>query len=68
MTDAAVGSGHSGAAAPGTVPLVVQLPPVVAAGHQAAVAAIRESYAALPPGAPVTPFRSPFQSQGRRVW
>ncbi len=32
---------------------MVQLPPVVAAEHQAAVAAFREAYAAMPAGAPV---------------
>jgi FAD/FMN-containing dehydrogenase len=40
-------------AGPGTVPPVPQLPTRVAAAHQAAVAALRESYAALPDGAPV---------------
>jgi FAD/FMN-containing dehydrogenase len=53
MTDAAVGGGRPGAAVPATAPPVVQLPPVVAAEHRAAVAAMRESYAALPAGAPV---------------
>src|SRR6266480_1770110 len=68
MTDAAVGSGYPGAAGPGVAGLgtagkgtagpgtaspVVQLPPEVAAEHRAAVAALRESYAALPAGAPV---------------
>src|SRR5580692_9903586 len=53
MTDAAVGGGRPGAAVPATASPVVQLPPVVAAEHQAAVAAMRESYAALPAGAPV---------------
>src|SRR5215469_5018137 len=53
MTDAAVGAGHSGSAGHATAAPVVQLPPVVAAEHRAAVAALRESYAALPPGAPV---------------
>ena len=42
-----------GAAAPGATASQVQLPPVVAAEHQAAVAAFREAYAALPAGAPV---------------
>src|ERR1051326_4893745 len=63
MTDAAVGSGHHGAAesgtpgpgvaGPGTTPPTVRLPPAVAAAHQAAVADLRESYEALPAGAPV---------------
>src|SRR5437660_1345136 len=60
MTDAAVGSGYPGAAGPGTAgpgpgtaSPVLQLPPVVAAEHRAAVAALRESYAALPAGTPV---------------
>src|SRR6266568_875391 len=58
MTDAAVGSGHPEAAGPGsagsgTASPVVQLPSVVAAEHRAAVAALRESYAALPAGTPV---------------
>src|SRR5215470_17947602 len=53
VTDAAVGAGHSGSAGDATAAPVVQLPPVVAAKHRAAVAALRESYAALPSGAPV---------------
>src|SRR5262249_41265540 len=53
MTDAAVGAGHSGSAGHATAAPVVQLPPVVAAKHRAAAAALRESYAALPSGAPV---------------
>jgi hypothetical protein len=68
MTDAVVGSGRPDAAAPGTAAPgpaepgtagpgpaapVVQLPPMVAAEHRAAVAALRESYAALPAGTPV---------------
>src|SRR5215470_10716819 len=53
MTDAAVGAGHSGSAGDATAAPVAQLPSVVAAGHRAAVAALRESYAALPPAAPV---------------
>src|SRR5690242_15403257 len=47
------GVAGSGVAGPGTASPVVQLPPVVAAEHQAAVAALCESYAALPAGAPV---------------
>src|SRR5690242_10835292 len=47
------GVAGSGVAGPGTASPVVQLPPVVAAEHRAAVAALRESYAALPAGAPV---------------
>ena len=53
MTDTAVGGGRPEPAGPGTVQPVVQLPPAVAAEHQAAVAALRASYAALAPGAPV---------------
>src|SRR6516162_3709457 len=53
MTDAAVGSGRPGAVAPGTAPPPVQLPPMVAAEHRAAVTVLRESYAALPTGTPV---------------
>ena len=53
MTDAAVGAGHFGSAGHATAAPVVQLPPMVAAEHRAAVAALRESYAALPAGAPV---------------
>ena len=54
MTDAAVGGRASRARrCRRTASPVVQLPPVVAAEHQAAVAALRESYAALPAGAPV---------------
>ena len=53
MTDATVDGGHPEAAAPGATASHVQLPPVVAAEHRAAVAAIREAYAALPAGAPV---------------
>src|SRR5689334_25412075 len=53
MTDAAAGAGHSGAAGHATAAPVVQLPTVVAAEHHAAVAALRESYAALSPEAPV---------------
>src|SRR5215510_7088356 len=53
MTDAAVGAGHSASAGHATDGPVVRLPPVVAAGHRSAVAALRGSYAALPPGAPV---------------
>ena len=53
MTGTAVGGGRPDQAGPGTVQPVVQLPPVVAAEHQAAVAALRESYAALPAGAPI---------------
>ena len=53
MTDTAVGGGGPEPAGPGTDEPVVQLPPAVAAQHQAAVAALRASYAALPPGAPV---------------
>jgi len=52
MTNAAVGAGHSGSAGHATA-APVQLPLVVAAEHRTAVAALRESYAALPPGAPV---------------
>src|SRR5215475_8458448 len=47
MTDAVVGAGRSGAAGPAAAAPVVQLPPAVAA------AALRESYAALAPDAPV---------------
>ena len=53
MTDITVGGGRPEPAGPGTVSPVPQLPPAVAAEHQAAVAALRESYAALPAGAPV---------------
>jgi len=53
MADAAVGTGPSGAAGQATAAALVQLPPVVAAEYRAAVAALRQSYAALPPGAPV---------------
>src|SRR5215475_6499044 len=53
VTGTAVGGGRPDQAGPGTVQPVVQLPPAVAAEHQAAVAALRESYAALPDGAPV---------------
>src|SRR5215470_2808916 len=53
VTGTAVGGGRPDQAGPGTVQPVVQLPPVVAAEHRAAVAALRESYAALPAGAPV---------------
>src|SRR5689334_24495723 len=53
MTDAAVGAGHFGSAGHATAAPVVQLPPMVAAEHRAAVAALRESYTALPAGAPV---------------
>ncbi len=91
MTDAAVGSGRPDAAAPGTAgpgtagpgtagpgtaAPVVRLPPVGAAEHGAAVAALRESYAALPAGTPVRlakrtsnlfRFRDPAPTaQGRR--
>src|SRR5215467_680805 len=52
MTDAVVGAGRSGPAGPAAAP-VVQLPPAVAAEHGVAVAALRESYAALAPDAPV---------------
>jgi len=53
MADAAVGTGPSGSAGQATAAAVVQLPPVVAAEYRTAVAALRQSYAALPPGAPV---------------
>ena len=53
MTDAAVGAGHSGAAGHAAAAPAVQLPPAVVAEHRAAVTALRESYAGLPPGAPV---------------
>src|SRR5262245_38716881 len=53
MTDAVVGAGRSGAAGPAAAAPVVQLPPAVAAEHGVAVAALRESYAALAPDAPV---------------
>ena len=46
-------NGRPDQAGPGAVRPVVQLPPAVAAKHQAAVAALRESYAAIPAGAPV---------------
>src|SRR5579863_2459748 len=68
------GAGPS-TAGPGTAPMV-RLPPEVAAAHQAAVAALRESYQALPAGAPVRlakrtsnlfRFRDPApRAQGRR--
>jgi len=77
VTDAAVGEGRPGSARPRSVVPAVQLPPTVAAEHQAAVAALRESYAALPPGAPVRlakrtsnlfRFRDPLpRSPGRRA-
>src|ERR1700741_1697916 len=51
VTGTAVGGGRPAPAGPGTVQPVVQLPPAAAAQHQAAVAALRASYAALPPGA-----------------
>src|SRR6266568_199404 len=47
------GTARQGTAGPGTASPVAQLPPVVAAEHRAAVAALRESYAALPAGTPV---------------
>src|SRR6266571_5017837 len=47
------GPAGPGTAGPGTASPVAQLPPVVAAEHRAAVAALRESYAALPAGTPV---------------
>src|SRR5215470_5603012 len=53
MTDAVVGAGRSGPAGPAAAAPVVQLPPAVAAEHGVAVAALRESYAALAPDAPV---------------
>jgi len=58
VTDATVAGGHPeavepGVAAPGATASQVRLPPVVAAEHQAAVAAFREAYAALPTGTPV---------------
>src|SRR5215471_15934208 len=58
VTDATVDGDHPeaavpSAAAPGATASQVQLTPVVAAEHRAAVAAFRESYAALPAGAPV---------------
>jgi FAD/FMN-containing dehydrogenase len=53
VTGTAVGGGRPEPAGPGTVQPVLQLPPAVAARHQAAVVALRASYAALPAGAPV---------------
>jgi FAD/FMN-containing dehydrogenase len=53
VTGIAVGGERPEPAGPGTVSPVVRLPQAVAAEHQAAVDALRQSYAALPPGAPV---------------
>jgi FAD/FMN-containing dehydrogenase len=53
VTDTTVGAGRPEPAGPGAVAAAPQLPPAVAAEHQAAVAALRGSYAALPAGAPV---------------
>ena len=52
MTNAAYG-GRQDLATQGTAPPRVRLPATVLAEHRAAVAAIREAYAALPPGSPV---------------
>jgi FAD/FMN-containing dehydrogenase len=53
VTDIAMGGGRPEPAGPGPVAPAVPLPAAVAAEHQAAVEALRLSYAALPPGAPV---------------
>jgi FAD/FMN-containing dehydrogenase len=53
VTDTTLGEGRPEPVGPGTVSPATELPPAVAAAHQAAVAALRESYAALPDGAPV---------------
>ena len=52
MTYAADG-GQRDSAAVGTAPPPARVPATVLAEHQAAVAAISEAYAALPPGSPV---------------
>ena len=52
MTDAADG-GQRDSAAVGTASPPARVPATVLAEHQAAVAAISEAYAALPPGSPV---------------
>ena len=52
MTDAADG-GQPDSAAVGTASPPARVPAIVLAEHQAAVAAISEAYAALPPGSPV---------------
>ena len=52
MTDAADG-GQRDSAAVGTAPPQARVPVAVLAEHRAAVAAISEAYAALPPGSPV---------------
>ncbi len=52
MTDAADG-GRRDSAAVGTASPPARVPATVLAEHQAAVAAISEAYAALPPGSPV---------------
>ena len=53
VTGIAMGGGRPEPAGPGTAAPAVPLPSAVAAEHQAAVEALRRSYAALPPGAPV---------------
>ena len=52
MTDVADG-GQRDSAAVGTASPPARVPATVLAEHQAAVAAISEAYAALPPGSPV---------------
>jgi FAD/FMN-containing dehydrogenase len=52
VTNAAYG-GRQDLATRGTMPPRVRLPATVLAEHRAAVAAIREAYAAMPPGSPV---------------
>ncbi len=52
MTNAADG-GQRDPAAVATAPPTARVPATVLAEHQAAVAAISEAYAALPPGSPV---------------
>jgi FAD/FMN-containing dehydrogenase len=52
VTDTAQG-GRRDQAAPGAAPPAAFLPATVRSAHEAAVAAIRDAYAALPPGAPV---------------
>ncbi len=50
MTDAAQMGPHRGRATPGTAPPVADVPAWVRTKHQAEVDAIRDAYAALPPG------------------
>jgi FAD/FMN-containing dehydrogenase len=50
VTDAAAGWTKGGTAAPAAPAGQTRLPPGVAAGHRAAVAAIRDAYAAIPAG------------------